>query len=84
MAIIPSNMRKVESALEDLRSFEVLIRRGKRRAAFTGPNGSSKLNISGQLIGQENDQRMTRMRQIILNANNLRKHFNLFLNLPPP
>jgi len=57
---------------------------GKRRAAFTGPNGSSKLTTFGQLIGQENDQRMTRMRQIILNANNLRKYFNLFLNLPPP
>jgi hypothetical protein len=57
---------------------------GKRRAAFTGLNGSSKLTTFGQLIGQDNDQRMTRMRQIILNANNLRKHFNIFLDLPPP
>jgi Fe-S cluster assembly ATPase SufC len=62
MAIIPSNMRKVESALDDLRSCEVLIRRGERRAAFTGPNGSSKLTTFGQLIGQEIDQRRTRMR----------------------
>jgi len=48
---------------------EALIRRGKGgllSPKFTGPNGSSKLTTFGQLIGQENNQRITRMRQIIL------------------